>query len=162
MANFSNRVQQNRHNFPIFFISSWSFGVVLWEIFSLGEDPYPGVTNEEMVTFIHDERRMTCPKACPKHIYGLMVDCWQTVSCKRPTFQILSARVDGILKQHVSVFGKNFRQSKIFVGNLPIFKYLSHFSADFRRFCRISINFCHFFRSTGPEFNLHPHLSRPS
>ena len=76
--------------------------MVLWEIFSLGEDPYPDVTNEEMVTFIQDERRMTCPKGCPKDIFGLMVDCWQTVSCKRPSFQQISTRVDSILRQNVS------------------------------------------------------------
>lgn len=44
---------------------SWSFGVLLWEIFSLGYMPYPGHTNQEVLDFIATGNRMDPPRNCP-------------------------------------------------------------------------------------------------
>lgn len=42
-----------------------SFGVLLWEIFSLGYMPYPGQTNQEVLDFITAGSRMDPPRGCP-------------------------------------------------------------------------------------------------
>uniref|UniRef100_A0AAY4C582 Tyrosine-protein kinase receptor n=1 Tax=Denticeps clupeoides TaxID=299321 RepID=A0AAY4C582_9TELE len=44
---------------------TWSFGVLLWEIFSLGFMPYPGKTNQEVLEFVTSGGRMDPPKNCP-------------------------------------------------------------------------------------------------
>lgn len=78
----------------------WSFGVVMYEIWSLGHKPYEGYTNDQVTLHIsnsirscvdpcsypsHDiqtqslvERgdRLSTPPGCPRAIYKLMMDCW--------------------------------------------------------------------------------------
>jgi len=64
----------------------WSFGVLLWEIFSYGIQPYYGQTNPEVIEMIRDRKLLICPINCPKTIYLLMCSCWQELSDQRPTF----------------------------------------------------------------------------
>lgn len=41
----------------------WSFGVLMWELFTLGETPYPGIEADERLHFkIRDGYRMAKPK----------------------------------------------------------------------------------------------------
>lgn len=63
----------------------WSFGVVLWEIFSFGIQPYFSMTNEEVVHHVRDGNVMNCPEGCPQEIYDLMIDCWAMETSERPT-----------------------------------------------------------------------------
>lgn len=42
-----------------------SFGVLLWEIFSLGYMPYPSRSNQEVLEFVTNGGRMDPPKNCP-------------------------------------------------------------------------------------------------
>ena len=62
----------------------WSFGVVLWEIFSFGMQPYYSMTNEEVVKHVRDGNVLSCPDSCPAEIYDLMVDCWVMEPGERP------------------------------------------------------------------------------
>ena len=63
----------------------WSFGIVLWEIFSTGAQPYYTLSNEEVIEYVTDEKVLRCPSGCPSEIYDLMVDCWATKPNDRPT-----------------------------------------------------------------------------
>ena len=63
----------------------WSFGIVLWEIFSSGAQPYYTLSNEEVIEYVSDEKVLRCPTSCPSEIYDLMVDCWATTPEDRPT-----------------------------------------------------------------------------
>ncbi|XP_031227393.1 leukocyte tyrosine kinase receptor isoform X4 [Mastomys coucha] len=65
---------------------SWSFGVLLWEIFSLGYMPYPGHTNQEVLDFITTGNRMDPPRNCPGPVYRIMTQCWQHQPELRPDF----------------------------------------------------------------------------
>uniref|UniRef100_A0A667ZW00 receptor protein-tyrosine kinase n=1 Tax=Myripristis murdjan TaxID=586833 RepID=A0A667ZW00_9TELE len=67
----------------------WSFGVLLWEIFTLGGSPYPGVPVEELFKLLKEGHRMERPSACTQELYVLMRDCWHAVPSRRPTFQQL-------------------------------------------------------------------------
>ena len=43
----------------------WSYGVLLWEIMTLGNQPYPGLTNQEVVSYVTEGNRLDRPNACP-------------------------------------------------------------------------------------------------
>lgn len=54
----------------------WSFGVVLWEIFTGGKQPWYGYTNQEVITQITAGRMLGCPERCPPDMYSVMLSCW--------------------------------------------------------------------------------------
>lgn len=69
---------------------TWSFGVVLWEIFTYGGIPYYEYSNEEVVRRVCEMgRRLPQPYDCPSNIYQMMMDCWETVPEERPMFRSL-------------------------------------------------------------------------
>ena len=63
----------------------WSFGVVLWEIFSGGAQPYFALSNEEVVEHVRTGKVLQCPPGAPSELYDLMVDCWATEPDDRPS-----------------------------------------------------------------------------
>ncbi|KAM4038801.1 macrophage colony-stimulating factor 1 receptor [Anomaloglossus baeobatrachus] len=65
----------------------WSYGILLWEIFSLGRSPYPGViVNRKFYKMIKDGCKMDCPDYAPPDLYRLMKECWDLEPTRRPTF----------------------------------------------------------------------------
>ncbi len=75
----------------------WSFGVVLWEIFTLGGSPYPGLSTDGLLKFLKDERRMEKPEECPDEFYDLMIQCWSQDPDHRPTFAKLFSLIADII-----------------------------------------------------------------
>ncbi|XP_075063143.1 fibroblast growth factor receptor 1 isoform X3 [Mixophyes fleayi] len=75
----------------------WSFGVLLWEIFTLGGSPYPGVPMEELFKLLKEGHRMDKPTNCTNELYMMMRDCWHAVPCQRPTFIQLVEDLDRIV-----------------------------------------------------------------
>ncbi|XP_016400064.1 ALK tyrosine kinase receptor-like [Sinocyclocheilus rhinocerous] len=73
---------------------TWSFGVLLWEIFSLGYMPYPCKTNQEVLEFVTGGGRMDPPKSCPGPVYRIMTQCWQHCPEHRPNFSTLLERIN--------------------------------------------------------------------
>ena len=64
----------------------WSFGVVLWEIYSYGVLPYYSYSDMEVIEMLRATRILTCPVECPAHVYSLMVQCWHKTPPSRPDF----------------------------------------------------------------------------
>ncbi|XP_049618238.1 fibroblast growth factor receptor 1-A isoform X2 [Syngnathus scovelli] len=75
----------------------WSFGVLLWEIFTLGGSPYPGVPVEELFKLLKEGHRMDKPSTCTQELYMMMRDCWHAVPSQRPTFKQLVEDLDRCL-----------------------------------------------------------------
>ncbi|XP_058473497.1 fibroblast growth factor receptor 1b isoform X1 [Solea solea] len=75
----------------------WSFGVLLWEIFTLGGSPYPGVPVEELFKLLKEGHRMEKPATCTQELYLMMRDCWHAVPSRRPMFQQLVEDLDRTL-----------------------------------------------------------------
>ncbi|XP_076339513.1 inactive tyrosine-protein kinase transmembrane receptor ROR1-like isoform X2 [Tachypleus tridentatus] len=71
----------------------WSFGVVMWEVFSFGLQPYYGYNNQEVIDMIRTRQLLPCPEMCPPHMYAMMVECWHEIPSRRPSFRELHARL---------------------------------------------------------------------
>ncbi|XP_047440846.1 vascular endothelial growth factor receptor kdr-like [Mugil cephalus] len=87
----------------------WSFGVLMWEIFSLGASPYPGVQmDEEFCCRLKEGTRMRAPEYSSSEIYQTMLDCWQGEPQQRPTFTELVERLGDLLQASVQQEGKHY------------------------------------------------------
>uniref|UniRef100_A0A672YZK7 Vascular endothelial growth factor receptor 3 n=1 Tax=Sphaeramia orbicularis TaxID=375764 RepID=A0A672YZK7_9TELE len=87
----------------------WSFGVLLWEIFSLGASPYPGVQiDEDFCKRLKDGVRMRAPETASPEIYGIMLACWQGEPKERPTFPALVQILGDLLQDNGLPDGKDY------------------------------------------------------
>uniref|UniRef100_A0A672LSV8 Platelet-derived growth factor receptor alpha n=1 Tax=Sinocyclocheilus grahami TaxID=75366 RepID=A0A672LSV8_SINGR len=76
----------------------WSYGILLWEIFSLGGTPYPGmVVDSNFYNKIKSGYRMVKPEHASSDVYELMMKCWNSNPEKRPSFHSLSDMVTSLL-----------------------------------------------------------------
>lgn len=98
----------------------WSFGVTMYEIFSLGEDPklreidlsYKTIADKRgdiegknlaatLVAAYERGVRLPCPPMCPAEVYRqLMHPCWNMNSRKRPSFTTLRECIEELLKKY--------------------------------------------------------------
>ena len=67
----------------------WSFGIVMWEVFSFAMQPYYGTSNEEVAESIRKGRVLQKPLDCPNKMYDIMKECWNMNPKNRPTFKEL-------------------------------------------------------------------------
>ncbi|EFN74157.1 BDNF/NT-3 growth factors receptor [Camponotus floridanus] len=72
----------------------WSFGVVLWEVFSFGKQPYYGHTNEEVVKLILQGIILLPPDECPSVVCQIMRDCWKVEPRERIKFPDILDRLE--------------------------------------------------------------------
>nr|XP_019962454.1 PREDICTED: macrophage colony-stimulating factor 1 receptor 2-like [Paralichthys olivaceus] len=76
----------------------WSYGVLLWEIFSLGRSPYPNVAvDTNFYKMIKDGRHMSQPDFAPAEMYQLMMLCWSLEPAHRPTFKTIGQLINRLL-----------------------------------------------------------------
>ncbi|XP_030068873.1 macrophage colony-stimulating factor 1 receptor [Microcaecilia unicolor] len=65
----------------------WSYGILLWEIFSLGKSPYPGImVDGKFYKLVKQGYQMARPDFSPPEIYEIMKACWSLEPIQRPTF----------------------------------------------------------------------------
>ncbi|XP_005061162.1 PREDICTED: angiopoietin-1 receptor isoform X2 [Ficedula albicollis] len=79
-------------NYSVYTTNSdvWSYGVLLWEIVSLGGTPYCGMTCAELYEKLPQGYRLEKPLNCDDEVYDLMRQCWKEKPYERPSFaQIL-------------------------------------------------------------------------
>lgn len=86
----------------------WAFGVLLWEIVTLGKTPYKKMEEngenvymkyEELLNVLKNGVRLLNPEIeglaswCPRPLYQLMLDCWNADPKERPTFRRIRERL---------------------------------------------------------------------
>lgn len=81
----------------------WSFGVLLWEIYSFGRVPYPRIPLTDVVRYVGTGYRMEAPEWCPPEVYQIMREAWLKDSDARPTFGAVETR----LKQLKTTFNNS-------------------------------------------------------
>lgn len=81
----------------------WSFGVVLWEIYSFGKLPYSGISVQHVVAEIEQGYRLPCPPSCPAEIYSLMDAAWVINPAHRPNFRQAHKILSTILNSKSSI-----------------------------------------------------------
>uniref|UniRef100_A0A4W6C6P2 non-specific protein-tyrosine kinase n=1 Tax=Lates calcarifer TaxID=8187 RepID=A0A4W6C6P2_LATCA len=74
----------------------WSFGVLLWETFSMGMTPYTSMTNQQTRDEVERGYRMLAPHGCPVEISRIMNNCWQYDARNRPSFKKIRAELSAI------------------------------------------------------------------
>ncbi|PNJ62176.1 FES isoform 13 [Pongo abelii] len=78
----------------------WSFGILLWETFSLGASPYPNLSNQQTREFVEKGGRLPCPELCPDAVFRLMEQCWVYEPGQRPSFSTIYQELQSIRKRH--------------------------------------------------------------
>uniref|UniRef100_A0A8C9R903 Bruton tyrosine kinase n=1 Tax=Scleropages formosus TaxID=113540 RepID=A0A8C9R903_SCLFO len=75
----------------------WAFGVLMWEIYTLGKMPYERLNNTDIVQKVSSGLRLYRPQLANERIYSIMMACWNDKPEDRPTFQELAANVQDLL-----------------------------------------------------------------
>ncbi|XP_067999746.1 tyrosine-protein kinase Fes/Fps isoform X1 [Melanerpes formicivorus] len=78
----------------------WSFGILLWEAFSLGAVPYSNLSNQQTREAVEQGVRLDPPELCPEEVYRLMQRCWEYDPRKRPSFSTIHQDLITIRKRH--------------------------------------------------------------
>ncbi|XP_055352858.1 uncharacterized protein LOC129598816 isoform X2 [Paramacrobiotus metropolitanus] len=85
----------------------WAFGVVMWEIFSFGAQPYhdviKGMSSESLIklkNLLHNGGRPAVPAGCPGTVYDIMQACWHYEAKDRPTFVELINLIDPLMGEN--------------------------------------------------------------
>ncbi|XP_013413099.1 hepatocyte growth factor receptor [Lingula anatina] len=84
----------------------WSYGVLLWELFTRGKVPYPGVDGWDVLQFLKLGRRLDIPDYCPQHVYQLMLKCWSWEPEERPDFTSIVTQIEETVRANTEVSGE--------------------------------------------------------
>ncbi|XP_017797835.1 PREDICTED: vascular endothelial growth factor receptor 1 [Habropoda laboriosa] len=79
----------------------WSFGIVLWEFFTLAETPYPGMEAEKQYQRLIEGYRMEQPEHATSEVYDIMLQCWKAKPTLRPSFTELVKSIGVLLEESV-------------------------------------------------------------
>ncbi|XP_057369653.2 vascular endothelial growth factor receptor 1-like [Daphnia carinata] len=81
----------------------WAYGVLLWELFSLGKVPYPGMdAGHLLVQAIQKGYRMEKPDYVPNFFGEILTDCWKSEPNERPTFSQLEETICNHMETSIS------------------------------------------------------------
>ncbi|CAI5651989.1 unnamed protein product [Oreochromis niloticus] len=104
------------HNLYTTLSDVWSYGILLWEIFTLGGTPYPDLPmNELFYSALKGGYRMAKPTHASDEVYEIMKKCWDEKFEKRPEFSFLVHSVGNMLtdsyKKKYNQVNENFMKS---------------------------------------------------
>jgi len=68
----------------------WTFGVLMYKVFSMGQDPYVGIETRKIRRFLRSGKRMSRPKLATNE---MMRRCWEENVETRPKFEELVAKL---------------------------------------------------------------------
>ncbi|MFH4975812.1 hypothetical protein AB6A40_002521 [Gnathostoma spinigerum] len=74
----------------------WSFGVTLWEILTLGQQPYVGKNNVQVINYVRGGNHLEKPPFCPHEIYKIIERTWTFAADERPSFSQLLPELEAL------------------------------------------------------------------
>ncbi|XP_067029861.1 ephrin type-A receptor 3-like isoform X5 [Acropora muricata] len=78
----------------------WSYGIVLWEVFTIGDSPYPGVKPRQVASLLERGYRMPRPNHISEELYSVMSECWSEKPEDRPSFQWICTAMKRLINDH--------------------------------------------------------------
>ncbi|EDW80258.1 uncharacterized protein Dwil_GK21110 [Drosophila willistoni] len=75
----------------------WAFGVLCWELITLGASPYPGIAPQNLWSLLKTGYRMDRPENCSEAVYSIVRTCWADEPNGRPSFKYLAAEFEKLL-----------------------------------------------------------------
>uniref|UniRef100_A0A914W0I2 Protein kinase domain-containing protein n=1 Tax=Plectus sambesii TaxID=2011161 RepID=A0A914W0I2_9BILA len=83
----------------------WSFGVLLYELFSLGAVPYALIQPTDMIDYLRSGKRLDKPEHCADNVYSIMQECWKDKPDERPLFSDLKIKLGTLLSYATEEYG---------------------------------------------------------
>ncbi|XP_062579989.1 tyrosine-protein kinase Fer-like [Saccostrea cucullata] len=77
----------------------WSFGILMWEIFSSGKIPYGDMNKYEAIGKVAEGYRLSPPAGTPKACYDVMLKCWDKEPTSRYHFDTLVEKLNKIIRK---------------------------------------------------------------
>uniref|UniRef100_A0A8C4ESY5 non-specific protein-tyrosine kinase n=1 Tax=Dicentrarchus labrax TaxID=13489 RepID=A0A8C4ESY5_DICLA len=71
----------------------WMFAVCMWEIMSVGQQPFFWLENRDVINQLEQGIRLPKPDNCPPALYSLMTRCWSYDPRERPNFTELVVKI---------------------------------------------------------------------
>ena len=81
----------------------WSYGVLMWEVFTFSTQPYFGASNQEVIDNIRGLVLLECPSLCTQEMYDIMLKCWQKMPIKRPQIGEVLQSLERLQQNNVSI-----------------------------------------------------------
>ncbi|XP_068733593.1 fibroblast growth factor receptor 2-like [Montipora capricornis] len=92
----------------------WSYGVVLYEIFTVGGSPYPRMDGKKIASMLQQGYRMPKPQHVDNDLYQIMMNCWQNEPEARPSFADLTQQLKGMEKQHKRLLNMHIYDNELY------------------------------------------------
>ncbi|XP_049548221.1 vascular endothelial growth factor receptor 1-like [Anopheles darlingi] len=106
----------------------WSYGIFLWELFSLGMVPYPGIEmNSDFYKMLRDGLRMECPPFSNQDIYDIMLSCWKVKPDTRPSFKELRSHFSAMLVQETQDYYLALNEPYLALNNARMVAYCTEY-----------------------------------
>ncbi|XP_078050200.1 uncharacterized protein LOC144476820 [Augochlora pura] len=80
----------------------WSFGILMWEIVTLGSTPYPDMTAREVMRNVQNGYRLERPSHCRSELFRVISRCWHADPERRPEFQTLRRDLAQLLEDNLN------------------------------------------------------------
>nr|XP_054761107.1 tyrosine-protein kinase receptor Tie-1-like [Lytechinus pictus] len=98
----------------------WSFGILLWEIVTLGARPYPNMTFGTVQTEVAKGYQMPRPRHCAQEVYAVMTDCWEKEPRNRSNFDHILKSMERILEKTHSYLSLNDLDEGLYASTLDL------------------------------------------
>ncbi|XP_068685558.1 fibroblast growth factor receptor 3-like isoform X2 [Montipora foliosa] len=96
----------------------WSFGVLLYEIFTIGGSPYPRMDGRKIANLLQEGYRMPKPQHVDNELYKIMMSCWLEDPNARPTFLNLKDKLKKMENQHKRLINMDIYDNKQLYANV--------------------------------------------
>ncbi|XP_067030266.1 fibroblast growth factor receptor 1-like isoform X2 [Acropora muricata] len=92
----------------------WSYGVVLYEISTIGGSPYPRMEGRKIANLLQHGYRMPKPEHVDNDLYQVMVNCWQSEPEARPSFSDLTQQLKRMENQHKTLINMHIYDNALY------------------------------------------------